>query len=129
DQRNAFRRKARIVPGIANQQRLSLVDHPLACRRRGHLFLRLEAELRLEPKSAEIHPPNVGVVGRAQHRGQLRQLIERRVGVAIEDVEVRTRNHPLEFSGLLALYGTHVDTLTQLSVSGNWMVLTLTQIG
>ena len=48
-QRNAFRWEARILCRIANQQRVTFFEHPLASGRRTRLFLRIEAKLRLEP--------------------------------------------------------------------------------
>ena len=83
------------MPRIGDQQRLAFLQHPLAGGRGARLLDALEAEPRLEPEAVEVHPADVGVVGAAQHRGQLRQLIESGIGIAVEDVEFRMQKRLL----------------------------------
>ena len=108
--RNALGRKARILAGIRNQQRHATLQHPLASCRCAWLVGRLESEARLEPEPVVVHPAHVGIIGVAQYRRKLRQLIQRGVGVAIEQAQFRAHHRVLVLSALRTEHCAHKYT-------------------
>lgn len=58
----------------------------------------MKSKLGFEPEAIEVHPSDVGVIGAAQNGDKLNQFIERRVRIAIENIEFRTRSEHMEFA-------------------------------
>ena len=87
--RNSLGSESPVLRGIWNQKRLALLQHPLARGGSTRLLDSLEPEPRFEPQAVEVHPTYICVICATKNRSQLHQLIESRVGVAVEDIELR----------------------------------------
>jgi hypothetical protein len=95
--RDSLGKKSPVLRRVGDQKRFALFQHPLAGRNSTRLFDCLEAIPRFEPNPVEVHPTYIGIIGATEHRGQLHQLVESRVRVTVEDIELRMQ---IRFLGL-----------------------------